>query len=118
MEGFKKLIVWQKSFLLTREIYQISKKFPKSERYNLTSQLRRSAISVPSNIAEGYCRGSKKEYAQFIKIAFASGAELETQLLLAKALDFADKTEFNKAESLLDEVMRMLNVLLRRLKDD
>ena len=118
MKSHKDLTVWQKSFELTKEVYFFTKKFPPAEIYGLTSQMRRSAVSIPSNIAEGYCRGSRKEYAQFVNIAFASGAELETQIMLAKELKLADIRDFYKVELLLSEVMKMLNVLVRKLKNN
>jgi len=117
MKSHKDLIVWKKSFELVKEIYFFTRKFPSSEIYGLTSQMRRSAVSIPSNIAEGYCRGSRKEYAQFVNIAFASGAELETQIMLAKELKITDAEDFDKVELLLEEVMKMLNVLVRKLKN-
>jgi four helix bundle protein len=116
MQSYKDLIVWQKSFKLVLEIYSLTKIFPNSEIYGLSSQMRRAAVSIPSNIAEGYCRGSRKEYSQFINIAFASGAELETQILLAKALNFIGNKELTGVGLLLVEVMKMLNVLLKKLK--
>jgi four helix bundle protein len=116
MKTYKDLIVWQKSSELVKEIYILTRKFPSSELYGLTSQIRRSVISIPSNIAEGYCRSSRKEYTQFINVAFASGAELETQMILAKELKFTKEIDFKKSEILLEEVMKMLNVLLRKLK--
>jgi four helix bundle protein len=78
--------------------------------------MRRCAVSIPSNIAEGYARKSTKEYANFISIAFGSGAELETQVLLAKSLGLASEVDFIKTENLLDEVMKMLNSLLKKIK--
>ena len=117
MNTYKDLIVWQKSFKLSKEIYLVTEKFPKTEIYGLTSQMRRAAISIPSNIAEGYCRNSRKEYTQFISIAFASGAELETQLVLSKELNFIKEKDYSKIEPLLIEVMKMLNVLSRKLKN-
>lgn len=116
MKTYKELTVWQKSFKLTLEIYKTTKRFPKSELYGLTSQMRRSATAIPSNIAEGYCRRHRKEYIRFLSIAFASGAELETQLLLAEKLRYLVKEEFSRLNSLLTEVMKMLNVLLNRLE--
>lgn len=117
MKSYKELIVWQKSIELAREIYLLTGKFPKAELYGLTSQMRRATISIPSNIAEGYCRGSRKEFSQFTNIAFASGAELETQILLAKSLNFIENKKFEKSEFLLEEVMKMLNSLLNKLRN-
>lgn len=117
MKTYKELIVWQKSFSLVKEVYVLTEKFSKSEIFGLSSQMRRAAVSIPSNIAEGYCRGSRKEYTQFLNIAFASGAELETQIMLAESLDLAKRADFQKATSLLGEVMRILNVLIKNLKN-
>ena len=106
MKTYKDLIVWQKAFRLVKEVYILTEKFPKSEAYGLFSQMRRSAVSLPSNIAEGYCRNSRKEFVQFLNIAFASGAELETQILLAESLGLVKGEEIRKAEALLEEVMK------------
>ena len=116
MRTYKELTVWQKSFHLSLEVYRITKNFPKEEFYGLGSQMRRAAIAIPSNIAEGYCRQHRREYIQFLTISFASGGELETQLLIAKELKFLKETEFQELNDLLSEVMRMLNVLIRRIK--
>lgn len=117
MKSYRDLVVWQKSFELAREVYILTDKFPKSEIYGLTSQMRRAAISIPSNIAEGFCRGSRREFAHFVSIAFGSGAELENQFLLAESLCFMKKEHFKKSNLLTSEVMRMLNALLKSLKD-
>ncbi|MDD5145459.1 MAG: four helix bundle protein [Candidatus Pacebacteria bacterium] len=117
LNSYKDLIVWQKSFELAKEIFQLTGQFPRSELYGLTDQIKRAAVSIPSNIAEGFARRSRKEYSQFIAIAFGSGAELETQILLAKDLKLVNEEKFEKSLRLLDEIMRMLNVLIRRLKE-
>lgn len=83
LNSYKDLIVWQKAFDLSLMIYQITNEFPKFELYGLASQMRRNGVSIPSNIAEGYTRNNRGEYIQFLFIAYASGAELETQLLIA-----------------------------------
>jgi four helix bundle protein len=88
MTSYKELIVWKKAFALTLEIYKATRNFPKEEQYVLISQMRRSAISIPSNIAEGANRRTTKEYIQFLQVAYGSAAELETQLLLAKELNY------------------------------
>lgn len=116
MQSYKELFVWQKSMLLCEQIYGETKGFPKSELYGLTNQIQRSAVSIPSNIAEGQRRGHKQEYIQFLRIAFGSGAELETQLILAKNIGYLREESFTKLINLLEEVMKMLNVLLSRLK--
>lgn len=106
---YKDLIVWQKSVDLVVAIYALTEEFPKTEIYGLTSQMRRSVISIPSNIAEGRRRGSKKDFHRFLIIAYGSGAELETQIEIAKRLPFGKNLEYKKIDNLLDEVMRMLN---------
>lgn len=116
ISSYKQLIVWQKSFSLAKKVYELTNKFPKSEIYGLTSQMRRAAASIPSNIAEGFVRKHTKEFSQFVSIAFGSGAELETQLLLAKELNFMADQEFKETEDLLGEVMKMLNSLISKLK--
>jgi len=100
---------------LVTEIYKFTSTFPREEAFGLTSQMRRSVISIPSNIAEGYTRKHKQEYIQFLRIAFGSGAELETQIIIAKNLQFLEKNNAQKAESLLEEIMKMLNKLISSL---
>jgi four helix bundle protein len=117
MKSYKELIVWQKSIILSKEVYILTEKFPKSEIFGITSQMRRAVVSIASNIAEGYTRGHRKEYLQFLSIAFGSGAELETQVAIVKELDFGEKLEYQKIIVLLDEVMRMLNKLISSLKN-
>lgn len=96
------------------EIYKITNDFPENERYNLTSQIRRSAVSIPSNIAEGRSRGSKQDFVRFLRIAYASGAELETLLELAGRIIGSKETDFLKVKILLNEVMKILNVMSNR----
>ena len=115
VESYKDLIVWQKSMDLVCEIYHLTKNFPPSELYGLTSQMRRCAVSIPSNIAEGRRRGTRRDYRQFLIIAFGSGAELETQLEIVKRLKFTNDAVYTKALSLLDEIMRMLNKMTAEL---
>lgn len=115
MQSYKELIVWRKSIELVKEIYILTNKFPKSELYGIISQMRRAVISIPSNIAEGYTRHHRLEYIQFIRIAFGSGAELETQIIIAKELKFSKNEEFKRSEELSDEVMKMLNGLISSL---
>jgi len=115
LNSYKELIVWQKSMELVKEIYFLTKEFPKSEIFGLTSQMRRAAISIPSNIAEGFNRRHKKEFTQFISIAFGSGAELETQILLSESLKYGKEEDLKKCDALLCEVMKMLNKLIANL---
>ena len=90
LKNYKELKVWQKSYELCLEIYRITAKFPKEERYGLTSQIRRAAVSVPSNIAEGYGRKTTPEYIRFLYIAYGSNCELETQILLSGDLGYIE----------------------------
>lgn len=105
--------MWQRSMELVVVIYELTDKFPREEIYGLISQIRRSAISIPSNIAEGRFRGTKNDFLQFLRMAYASGAELETQLEIAKRLPKTKALDYSKADSLLDEVMRMLNTMIK-----
>ena len=111
LKSYRDLIVWQRSIDLVSEIYRLTEQFPQTEIYGLTSQMRRAAVSIPSNIAEGYSRKSKNEYSQFIRISFGSGAELETQLVIAENLKFTSAEKSAKVKMLLGETMRMLNRL-------
>ena len=115
MKNFKNLIVWQKSMELVKIIYDITNSFPNSEIYGLTSQIRRSAISIPSNIAEGAGRG-KKEMSHFLTIAIGSSFELETQLILSKDIDYINEELFSQINANLDEVQKMLFGLQKRLQ--
>ena len=116
IQSYKDLIVWQKSVELVIVVYDLTDKLPKSEIYGLTSQMRRCAVSIPSNIAEGRRRGTKKDYCQFLIVAYGSGAELETQVEIAKRLPFGKNLDYTKVDSLLDEVMRMLNKMIGGLR--
>lgn len=115
MQSYKELIVWQKGMVLVTEIYRLTDKFPKAEIFGLVSQMRRAAVSIPANLAEGYACKHKAEYIQFLRIAFGSGAELETHLLIAKNLGFAKDSNVVKIEEFLNEVMRMLNKMISTL---
>lgn len=115
IQSYKDLIVWQRSIQLVTEIYALTNKFPKSEIYALSSQMKRAAISIPSNIAEGYRRKCLGEYLQFLHIAIASAAELETQIIISEKI-YQD-IDYLKANSLLNEVIKMLSVMMRNLKN-
>lgn len=114
--SYKDLIVWQKSIDLVVAVYELTEQYPKSEIYGLMSQTRRSAISIPSNIAEGRRRGSRKDFRQFLIVAYGSGAELETQIEIAKRLAFGKSLNYTKVNNLLSEVMRMLNKIISTLR--
>lgn len=116
IKSYKELIVWQKSMQLVKEFYLLTKKFSEMELYGLISQMRRAAIAIPSNIAEGYGRRSTKSYIHFYAIAYGSALELETQMIIAKDLNMANKEDFMKTEALLLEVSKMLNAMLTRMR--
>jgi len=115
IESFKQLIVWQKSIKLVIEIYKTTENFPKSEIYGLTSQMRRASVAIPSNIAEGKKRKTKKDFLHFLRIADGSGAELETQIVIAKEL--YPRLDFNKVESLLSEIQKMLITMIKKFEE-
>jgi four helix bundle protein len=117
MSSYKELVVWQKAYQLTLDIYSTTKKFPKDELFGLVSQMRRCSVSIPSNLAKGNMHGGNKEHIQFLRIAYDSGAESETQLLLAKDLKYIEDMEYNELTSLLSEVMKMLNKLIATLSN-
>jgi four helix bundle protein len=116
IQSYKDLIAWQKAMELVVAIYELTELFPKSETYGLTAQMRRCAVSIPSNIAEGRRRGTRKDYRQFLLIAYGSGSELETQIEITKRLSLGQHFDFKKVDTLLDEVMRMLNKMTNGLK--
>lgn len=107
--GYRNLIVWQKAMDLVVLVYALVNDFPKVEMYGLSSQIKRAAVSIPSNITEGSRRTSSKDRKYFLVIAFGSVAELETQIELAKRLGFGNEENYAKINSLLDEVARILN---------
>lgn len=115
LHTYRDLIVWQKSIELVTEIYLITKNFPKEEIYVLGVQMRRAAISIPSNIAEGRLRRSRKEFRQFLLTAYSSGGELETQIIIAKRLPLMNNLDYSKADMILEEVMKMLNRLIHSI---
>ena len=115
IHSYKDLIVWQRSMELVTAIYELTEDFPKEEMYGLTSQMRRAGISIPSNIAEGRVRGTAKEYLQFLRISYGSGAELETQIEIGKRLKDTKHLDYQKADALLLEVMKMLNSIINKL---
>ena len=114
--SYKDLIVWQKSLTLCRLIYECTEKYPQRELYGLASQMRRAAVSIPSNIAEGRSRSTAKDFGNFLRIALGSAAELETQLLISKDLSYCDNDMFEKADSLLSEIRRMLHAMIKGLE--
>jgi len=115
LRNYKDLKVWQKSYQLCLEIYQATNKFPKNEGFGLTSQMRRSAVSIPSHIAEGYGRKTTPEYLRFLYISYGSACELETQLLLSGDLGCLSKENLSKLQRDMGAVERMLKALIKSL---
>jgi four helix bundle protein len=116
MKTYRDLIVWQKAMALVTEIYKVTASFPRREDYGITSQIRRCAISIPSNIAEGYGRHSRNEYIRFLQIALGSLYELQTQLEIAANLGYLKKEEFDVLYESTREVERMLSSLVKSLQ--
>ena len=112
--SFRDLVVWQRSMQLAALVYRLTGIFPKEEMYGLTSQIRRSAVSVPSNIAEGQGRLSTGEFRQFLGIARGSNFELQTQLEIASTLKFGNSEQINEAEGLSHEVGKMIHAILEK----
>jgi len=110
------LNVWNDSIILVKDVYKISVKFPKEEIYGLTSQIKRATISIPSNISEGASRQSNKEFIQFLYIALGSASEVETQLIIAKELNFIDSKDLDYLLKSLEKIKKMLNGLIKSLK--
>ena len=112
---YKDLLVWQKGMVLAKLVYQLTQKFPREEQYGLISQLRRAAVSVPSNIAEGQARRGTNEFLQFLSIAEGSLAELETQLLLSVELAYCKQADVEPPLKEVDEMQKMIVALKRKL---
>ena len=115
MKTYRDLMVWQKAMQMVTDIYQLTGDFPKNELYGLTSQIRRCAISIPSNIAEGYGRNSTDDYLRFLNISRASLYELQTQLEISFNLNFLVKADFEKIYELTREIERMLSSLIIKI---
>lgn len=118
-KGYRDLLVWQKGITLVKEVYLLTKAFPADERFGLISQMRRAAVSIPSNIAEGQARHSTREFVHFISNAEGSLAELDTQMRVSMDLGYCEGTMVALADSVLllsDELRRMLNSLRRKLQ--
>ena len=115
-QSFKDLLVWNRAVQLTVAVYKFTASFPVSEQFGLTSQLRRAAVSIASNVAEGYGKSTKGEYLLFLGHARGSKCEVETQLVISGALGFGSEKERQLAECLADEVGRMLVAMMRTLR--
>lgn len=115
--SFRENVGWQRAVEMTTAVYMLTAEFPSSEKFGLTNQLRRAAVSVASNIAEGYGRSTRGEYIQFLGIARGSNCEVETQLVIAASLGFGVVPQMRKAEQLCSEVSRLLNSLMKGLRE-
>ncbi len=118
MKDFRDLTVWQKAMDLVTEVYKITKRFPRVELYALSDQIRRAAVSIPSNIAEGYGRNGQKEYCRYLNIARGSKYEVETQLMISVRLGYSDEEQIRTAMTLCDEIGKMLNAMIAKLSPD
>jgi len=116
VKSYRDLIVWQKSISLVKSVYTLTSCFPREELYGLTSQVRRSAVSVPSNIAEGCGRGTTKDYIYFLRISFGSLYELQTQLVIAGELEYVSDEMVGPILALSDEIEKMIAVLIKKLE--
>ncbi|NQT32437.1 MAG: four helix bundle protein [Candidatus Omnitrophica bacterium] len=116
VKSYKDLKVWQKGIEIVDKVYVATEKFPKKEMYSLASQAQRSAVSIPSNISEGFTRHHTKEYMQFLYIALGSCAELETQLIIANRRDYVDQEELEDLQEDIDHASRMLMNLIKSLR--
>jgi len=115
IKSYRDLNIWKRTKSYAVLIYGVTEKFPSLELYGLTSQMRRAAVSMPSNIAEGFRRNSKKEKLQFLRTAFSSGAELETQLEIAYELKYLNSETYGRLAADLDGIMRMINKAISAL---
>ncbi len=116
MKTYKDLLVWQKAMSFVTKIYETTRSFPKEESYGLTSQIRRCAISIPSNIAEGFGRNSKNEFVRFLQIAMGSLFEIQTQLEISTNLEYLKKIEFKEIYSQSREIERMVSSLIKTIR--
>lgn len=118
VQSYKDLDVWKKGVEVVDLVYKMTDSFPRSERYGLAVQMQRAAVSIPSNVAEGFARRSTKEYRQFLHMSLGSCAELETQMFIARRRNYVSSAESSQAEEYLDHESRMLRNLIRSLRDE
>ena len=115
MHNFKELIVWQKARKIVKDIYLLTRKYPKEELFGLTQQIRRAAVSIPSNIAEGSGRGTDADFARFLDYANGSACEVETQLYLSLDLEYISQTEFDDVNNKLQDIEKMIFALKKKM---
>ncbi|WP_395077969.1 four helix bundle protein [Flavobacterium sp.] len=117
-KSYKDLLIWQKGILIVKMIYNSLQNFPKDEIFGLQNQIKRASVSIPSNIAEGWGRSSTQSYLHFLKIARGSLFELETQIIIAKELDFLSEIKFKEISELITEESKMLNAFIKSISKD
>jgi four helix bundle protein len=117
IRSYRDLIVWKKSVTLVCDIYRMTSQFPRDERFGLTAQLRRAAVSIPSNIAEGHGRATRGEYLNALSVARGSANEVETLILISQRLDFGQQASAEQLTAEIDEIIRMLSRLHSRLRE-
>jgi four helix bundle protein len=115
MENYQKLKVWQKSIEMSLAIYALTRGFPDTEKFGLVNQMRRCSVSIASNIAEGHARNSDRDFVRFLRIAYGSSAELETQMLIARRLEYISDTDFDRIGGELVQIRKMLNKFIGSL---
>ena len=118
IESFRDLEIWQRSIQLVKKIYTATKSFPGDELYGLISQMRRSAVSIPSNMAEGFARRHGREYRQFLFVALGSFAELSTQVTISRMLDYLNETATNEIQDEIEQLSKMTHSLISKLEVD
>ncbi len=118
MHNYKELTVWQRSVEIAISVYKVTQNYPKHELYGLTSQIRRCAVSISSNIAEGTGRNSDNDFSRFLNISYGSSFELETQLIISKELNYLDDSSFNKLHDDLTEIQKMLYSFIKKLTEN
>ena len=118
MRDFKKLEIWNNGIELVKQVYKLSRSFPSEERFGLTSQITRAVVSIPSNIAEGCSRNSEIEFKRFLEIAIGSLFEVQTQLIIAKELNFLEESDSSEIEILLEKEAKMINSLISKIKNN
>jgi len=117
IRSYKDLLVWEKGILIVKQTYKLTNLLPDNEKFGLTSQLRRAAVSIPSNIAEGYGRDYTRNYSQFLKIARGSLMELETQLIICRELEYLTEENTKEIDLLIIEKIKMLNSLIKKMNE-
>ena len=118
MTTHKDLEVWQKSIILVTKIYTETKQYPEDEKFGLTSQIRRCAVSIPSNVAEGAARNTQKDFTRFLHISLGSAAELQTQLLISLNLNYLDKNKYEQLLAEAETISKMLSGLIKSVKNN